>query len=223
MCQVFQIPEEYAAIGIVMRLEDGGTLQQYIYKQTLNMEMKLCLLTEIAQVIADMHSSGIIHGDLKPENVLLSSHQPPKIRLADFGLAEMRMKDQYSDAHSRGMVGLDGLQGSTLQHTQFTRGTPIYCAPEMFHDPFSDQLTHSVAKASRKTDMYAFAVMVWEILTQKRPFMHMLSEAVLVTRIYQGVRPDTKELPADCPATVKLLLTRCWHMDRDMRKSAIDC
>ena len=51
---------------------------------------KLRLLTGIARGIAELHSAGVVHADIKPDNVLLSSNDPPEVRLADFGLSVIK-------------------------------------------------------------------------------------------------------------------------------------
>jgi serine/threonine protein kinase len=85
------------AVGIVMRMEGGGNLASLIRRgqgsgPPLDLSEKLRLLADIAQGLAELHLAGIVHGDIKPANVLLSDDNPPKIRLADFGLSELRMR-----------------------------------------------------------------------------------------------------------------------------------
>lgn len=105
---------------------------------------------DVARGLAELHSAGIVHGDIKPENVLLSSIEMPEARLADFGLAAFREAL--------------GPCESSLDKTTHYRGTPRYSAPEMLFDPFANEGVDEIARASRKTDMYAFSVLAWELL-----------------------------------------------------------
>lgn len=120
LSDALNIHENVPAIGIIMRYEGGGSLSKLIYKrdrtrESIPMVEKLRLLAGLAQGLAELHSSGIVHGDVKPDNILLSSDSPPQIRLADFGLSTMRKVSEVTN--------------SSLRETVHIRGTPIYCAP----------------------------------------------------------------------------------------------
>jgi serine/threonine protein kinase len=133
------------------------------------MDEKIRILCGITRGLAELHTIGIVHADLKPENVFLSGDNPSKIRLGDFGLSIMR----------------DTTFTSTLALTAHMRGTPLYSAPEMLPNPFAQNVDAQVAKPSRKTDMYAFAVLAWELLTQSKPFSSIANETVLCTKVHQ--------------------------------------
>lgn len=95
-------------------------------KVTLSMTEKLRILSSVARGVAELHDAGIVHGDLKPGNILLSEHKPSLVRLGDFGLAECRDYNEMNGAK------ID----KSLAMTSTTKGTPLYCPPEMFFNPF---------------------------------------------------------------------------------------
>ena len=109
------------AVGIVMRHEGGGTLSSYIYDnntssssfKTISYHEKIRLLSDTARGLSELHAVGIVHGDLKPENVLLGGHSPPEIRLADFGLSAIQ--DNFNKGEAL----------STYRFTLGTKGTPV--------------------------------------------------------------------------------------------------
>ncbi|CAM6000876.1 unnamed protein product [Sphagnum balticum] len=183
------------------------------------MAEKIRYLTSIARGLAELHAAGIIHADIKSENILLSTDSPPQPKLADFGLSFLRSDDGSGSS-------------SSLQMTSHFRGTPVYCAPEMLFNPYAEQEETSdavtenaavLAKPSRKTDVYAFAVLCWEVLSQLYPFNEVRNETELSAKIHQGHRPPIEQLPAETPSTVVRMIEYCWDADRSKRKSAIEC
>ncbi len=185
----------------------------------LPMAEKIRYLTSIARGLAELHAAGIIHADIKSENILLSTDSPPQPKLADFGLSFLRSDDGSGSS-------------SSLQMTSHFRGTPVYCAPEMLFNPYAEQEETSdavtenaavLAKPSRKTDVYAFAVLCWEVLSQLYPFNEVRNETELSAKIHQGHRPPIEQLPAETPSTVVRMIEYCWDADRSKRKSAIEC
>ncbi len=79
------------------------------------------ILKEIGAALADMHIIGLIHGEIKPQNVLVSSHTPPLIQLIDFGLSSPRQN-----------AALKSFGNSTMKSTLNFKGTMFYAAPGKF-------------------------------------------------------------------------------------------
>ena len=97
--QLFQLKKDEPGVGMVMRLEKGGSLVNLIHptieedritklERNLTMKDKINLIFQIARAIAELHSIRIVHGDIKPANILFDSSWPPQIRLSDFGFAK---------------------------------------------------------------------------------------------------------------------------------------
>ncbi len=173
----------------------------------VDMKEKIRLITGLARGLAELHSVGIIHDDFKPDNILLSS-SPAEVRLA--GLARMRE---------------DSFGNTSLNETKHTRGTLLYCASEMLVNPFDE--THdserTVTKATRKTDMYAFAIEAWEILTGLKPIGDVKYETTLALKVHMGERPLLAKIPAECPKKIIDMIQLCWNHDQFMRESAVKC
>jgi serine/threonine protein kinase len=88
---------------------------------------KVQILLGIATGLSELHNlthvsmanSHIVHGDIKPANILLSGQNPPTVKLADFGMSEVKTAVQA------------GLKESMIRQTFSTKGTPVYSAPEI--------------------------------------------------------------------------------------------
>ena len=208
LLKAVRLPEDDEGFCIVMRHYSGGTLDDLLSSRTLSMLEKLQLVTQIVSSLAELHAVGITHGDLKPANFLLVDVHSLSVRIADFGMSDAKQ-------------ALDGTLGqSALHRTGGTKGTPIYCAPEML---VSDE-DNSVMRHSRSTDIYAFAIILWQILCQLRPFDHITNAATLGIKVYvQGERPPLSDLPSDTPAPVITIMQQCWAGDRTQRLSAARC
>jgi serine/threonine protein kinase len=134
---------EHTATGryLVMDYCEGGTLRSLMNEnQHLTLRQRLKLVVDILQGLDHAHSRGIIHCDIKPENILLNL-QPTgwTARISDFGIAHLKQ-----EAAGQGL-------GNT--------GSPAYMAPERFYGQYP-----------LNSDLYAVGIILFELLVGKRPF-----------------------------------------------------
>ena len=71
--------------------------------------------------------------------------------------------------------------------------------------------------------MYAFAILAWELFSQKRPFADIKNEGELCTKVHRGNRPPLSDLPKDTPQVVINMIDSCWNRDRNLRRTAVEC
>lgn len=122
-CKLLWDREE--AVGIMLEYQGRSLfefIQDPVYK-TYSIQEKCHLLCEIIAAISDLHSVNIIHGDIKSRNVLVSHHEPPLLKLLDFGLSDIREVPSTTD-EAKASTAV-----STMQNTQQNKGTPVYFAP----------------------------------------------------------------------------------------------
>lgn len=127
---------------IIYEYCENGTLQNYQEKSKIVSEsLALFYFSQIVEGLAAIHSNKIVHGDLKPSNLLLKGNE---IKIADFGFCKF----------------LDNTANKS-QYSNFFIGSPIYMAPELFEGG---------SETNEKTDMYALGVILYEMLFGTAPF-----------------------------------------------------
>lgn len=168
------------------------------------------LMIQVTKAMCHMNGKGVVHRDLKPQNVLikyvrgeeapeLSARGHLRAKLADFGLAKTTA------------------MSSALPTLTAYVGTKIYAAPEIFlKDAISDR------RFPRRADVWSFGIMLNEILSGKAPFPQLekgLQMKELPARIKSGLRPA---LPDNCPTYLKTIIESCWQLRPQRRPSFQD-
>ncbi|KAF9973448.1 hypothetical protein BGZ73_003313 [Actinomortierella ambigua] len=188
--QFYRTHEEDGRIYLLMELAEKGSLAHAISKGTLgrnDWETKLRLADEIARGLTFIHQEKIVHRDLKSANVLLTKHM--EVKLADFGLAQVKsMTTAMSKTSAHSSLGV--------------AGTLRWVAPELL---FSKKRVYST-----KSDVYALAMVMWEMAASStRPFQDQYDDSLVALDVKSGRR---EELPDDTPAEYRAWVERCWDM-----------
>ena len=146
-------------VYIAMELVDGRTLTQWRHEAPRTWEETVAVFLEIADGLAAVHEVGLVHRDVKPDNVLIDKHG--RARVTDFGLARPN-RDAPRSLEAVEQVVVEGAEQERIDLTQTGArlGTPAYMARE--------QLKGNPASA--QSDQFAFCVAFWECLYGDRPF-----------------------------------------------------
>jgi serine/threonine protein kinase/Tol biopolymer transport system component len=150
ICKVFEVGEIDGHAFIAMECVTGTTLATRLVKGPLSLKQALAVAVEVAEALAAAHRAGVLHRDLKPSNVMLA--EDGHIKVLDFGLAS-RLTREVFDVNA-------ATETSPAADTVTTRGTLGYMAPE--------QLRKQPVDA--RSDVFAFGVMLYELLTARRAF-----------------------------------------------------
>ena len=181
---------------LVMELVEGEDLGQRLLSGPLPLGESLAVARQIAEALEAAHEKGIVHRDLKPANVKVS--EDGKVKLLDFGLAKAFEGDGTS---SQGSSGEGVTQSPTLTARATAAGvilgTAAYMSPEQARGKAVD----------KRADIWAFGVVLFEMLTGKRLFEGETVSDVLAAVLRQDV--DWNALPANTPAFVRRLLPPC--------------
>jgi eukaryotic-like serine/threonine-protein kinase len=197
---VFGLEEVDGARALVMELAPGEDLSVRLARGPLAVDDALHVAKQIAEALEAAHERGIVHRDLKPANVKVTADGAVKV--LDFGLAKA-MDDASGSSTTGGPLTSPTLMNSpTLTAVHGTQlgtilGTAAYMAPEQAKG----------AHVDKRADVWAFGVVLYEMLTGRSPFA-----ADSVAETLAGVlksEVDFGALPADVPPTIRQLLRRC--------------
>ena len=161
----------------------------------LSLGERVSILRDVARALAYAHGEGIVHRDIKPENVLLS-HGTAMV--TDFGIAKA-----ISTSLTQG-----GAASATLTQAGGSIGTPAYMAPEQ---AVGDTVDH-------RTDLYAWGVMAYELLSGAHPFGRHTTPQTLITA--HLTEPPAPFRPADVPPGLASLVMRCLEKDPARRPAS---
>ncbi len=166
----------------------AGSLRDWLKRAgRLQVPTTVQLASEVASALAYAHALGVIHRDLKPENVMISP--TGQAILADFGIAY---------AVDEGAAAPGDTPSGRLTETGITVGTPAYMSPE--------QAAGDEALTSR-SDQYALAALVYEMLAGKPPFTGPNARAILARKL-TSPPPPLREIRPDIPAELEAVLLR---------------
>ena len=187
---------------LVLELVDGDTLAERIARGPIPLEETLKLAIQIAEGIEAAHEKDIVHRDLKPANVKLTTDG--KIKVLDFGLAKaFEGSGSEPNVFNSPTISLAATaQGVIL-------GTAAYMSPEQARGQLVD----------RRTDIWAFGCIVFEMLTGRHAFRGDHVSDILASVLAR--EPEYTELPASLPPRLKDALRRCFEKNPKRRWQAI--
>ena len=160
ICTIHEIGEHEEQSFIVMELVDGESLKDRIETGPLPIDGALSIAFEVGEGLREAHEKGIIHRDIKPGNIMLTSRGQAKV--LDFGLARLGGRTRMTKADT-------------------TLGTAAYMSPEQA----------SGKDVDRRTDIWSLGVVVYEMITGRRPFRGDYEAAVVHSILNDEPEPMT--------------------------------
>ena len=206
------IPSDVASgfsrtIALVMELVEGEDLSERIARGAIPLDEALPIAKQIAEALEAAHGQGIVHRDLKPANIKVRADGTVKV--LDFGLAKA-MDPSEGDGFSRRQAEAKAPALPTITTPAMTQagmilGTAAYMSPEQARGAIVD----------KRADIWAFGVVLYEMLTGQRLFDGETVSDTLASVLKTDV--DWSRLPNETPASVRRLLRYCLARDRKQR------
>jgi serine/threonine protein kinase len=184
---VFEVGETEDGQYLVSEFVDDGTLRKWLQAKKPSWRQIVNLLIGVADAVACAHTAGILHRDIKPDNILVSSNGYAK--LADFGLAKMMEPDAASESMLHSTPGL-------------VIGTIAYMSPEQA----------SGRPVDARTDVFSFGIVLFEMLAGRRPY-EATSNLELVQEIIYRPTPQVGSLRPDLPVALRLIVDKALEKD----------
>ena len=219
ICHLNDIGRQDEVDFLVMEHLEGETLASRLASEGRSRDFPLPVdeviryATEIAEALSEAHRHGIVHRDLKPGNVFLARTGGPSslssVKLLDFGLAKLHATP---GAISKGASTI-ATQGHPLTEEGTILGTWRYMAPEQLEGK----------EADARTDIFAFGVVVYEMVTGRKPFDGD-SHASLIAAILDKEPPPISALQPLAPPALTRIVAKClmknpearWQSARDL-------
>ena len=179
---------------IAMEYVNGRTLADILKQSGTLTPMQVCdVMSEVASALISAHQNGVIHRDIKPGNILVST--TGQVKVADFGIARA--------------LGAGVEQG--LTQTGAVMGTATYFSPEQAQGVSTDQ----------RSDIYSLGVVMYEMLSGVAPFTGENAVAIAYKQVHEHAMPLDQRL-ASVPSEVAAIVAKCMEKSPDDRYSSAE-
>src|SRR5438067_4662717 len=177
---------ENGVVFLVMEYLDGRTLKEAIQSEgAFTLDRTIEIIRQVAGALDAAHAQGVVHRDLKSENIMLVRHNGDEwSKVLDFGIAKIQQPE--------------GLRDIEITEANLVVGTPQYMSPEQ---------CSQTGPLDRRSDIYSLGIIIYEMLAGRVPFTGE-SPTVIMMKQVQDAPPSVLSTRPDLPAGVDIVLKR---------------
>jgi eukaryotic-like serine/threonine-protein kinase len=194
ICTVYDVDEAHGQAFIVMQIVEGETLATRLTRGPIPLEQTLDIATQAAEALSAAHERGIVHRDIKPQNIIVSDRG--QVKVLDFGVAKMAPRVDDQTVTASGLRTIDGA----------VAGTVPYMSPEQIRGETLDG----------RSDLFSLGIVLHELVNGTRPFAGAGSADTLAAILTKD--PPPFKGPAGAPTSeLERIALKCLEKDRDLR------
>ena len=208
VCTIYEVGQSSGFLYIAMQYVEGGTLRQLIGSRPLKLDALLSISLQAADALATVHDLGIIHRDIKSDNIIVTPKGQAKV--LDFGLAKLTSRPARVDVSET---------DTELTRRGVVMGTPSYMSPEQAR---GERVDH-------RSDIFSLGVVIYEMASGRVPFKGKSQAETMSAVINEPHTPlaeINKEIPTELSAAIDRALSkdpadryqRMGEMLSDLRK-----
>ena len=193
IAQIYEIEHDGDLTFIVMEYVDGSTVRQLAERGELDVLSAVEIGIQVADALARAHGAGIVHRDIKSDNIMVTRDGHPKI--LDFGLAKLLPKESEDPNATLAL-------SQNLTHAGTVLGTIAYMSPEQARGQTVDH----------RTDIFSFGVVLYEMAAGKLPFSGPSAFDTMHAIVYADTPPLTT-MRTGLPYSLQKVVERCLRKD----------
>ncbi|HSB10445.1 MAG TPA: protein kinase [Blastocatellia bacterium] len=193
VCTIHEVGQSSGHLFIAMQYVEGVNLKQLIDSRPLKLDALLSISLQAADALAAAHDRGIIHRDIKSNNIIITPRG--QVKVLDFGLAKLM------DGRGPGNGNVNSDLTSTLTRAGAVMGTPSYMSPEQARGEGADH----------RSDIFSLGVVIYEMASGDVPFKgksHAETMNAVINEPHTHLSEFNEDLPAELSATIDRALSK---------------
>jgi serine/threonine protein kinase/Tol biopolymer transport system component len=197
ICSIYEVGEDHGRGFIAMQYVQGETLDARMKSKPLELREALDIATQIADALSEAGARGIVHRDIKPQNIMITARGQAKV--LDFGLARV--------IQQKSLIESEAETQSLLTEPGMIVGTVPYMSPEQVNG----------AAVDARSDIFSLGAVLYEMVTGEQAFRGSSVMATLAAVLNQEPKP----LPAKVPDDLSKVILRCLRKDPARRHQSM--